>query len=92
MFDKIGQAAEKMAIDVSRRAFLGRLGKAALAVGAILGFASTAEAGHWVTCCYYSDYSVVCLDGKKKCPRYRYNGEFEVVIVGSRTVTNCSQC
>jgi len=50
MFDKVSQAAEKLAINVSRRAFLGRLGQGALAtagvVGAILAFGGKAQAGY----------------------------------------------
>jgi hypothetical protein len=37
MFDKLGQAAEKLATHVSRRAFLGRLGKGALVAASVLG-------------------------------------------------------
>ena len=49
MFEKIGRVAEKMADGVSRRAFLGRFGKAALAtagvLGAVLAFPGVAQAG-----------------------------------------------
>jgi hypothetical protein len=42
MFDKVSQVAEKVATNVSRRAFLGRLGQGALvlagAMGAMLAF------------------------------------------------------
>jgi hypothetical protein len=37
MFDKIGDAAEKLATNVSRRAFLGRLGQGALGLAAVIG-------------------------------------------------------
>ena len=38
MFDRVSEAAEKLATNVSRRAFMGRLGRAALAVsGALVG-------------------------------------------------------
>ncbi len=37
MFDKVSQAAEKVATNVSRRAFLGRLGQGALATVGVLG-------------------------------------------------------
>jgi hypothetical protein len=37
MFDKVSQAAEKLATHVSRRAFLGRLGQGALATAGVLG-------------------------------------------------------
>jgi hypothetical protein len=37
MFEKVGRAAEKMAAGVSRRQFLGRLGRGAAAAAAVLG-------------------------------------------------------
>jgi hypothetical protein len=37
MFDKISDAAEKLATHVSRRAFLGRLGPGALGLAAVIG-------------------------------------------------------
>jgi hypothetical protein len=37
MFDKVSQAAETVAINVSRRAFLGRLGQGALVTAGVLG-------------------------------------------------------
>jgi hypothetical protein len=48
MFDKVSQAAEKLATNVSRRAFLGRLGQGALAtagvVASMLAFDAVARA------------------------------------------------
>ena len=48
MFDKISEAGEKLATNVSRRAFLGRLGRGAAAVAAVAGgmlaFAGKAQA------------------------------------------------
>jgi hypothetical protein len=53
MFDKFSHVAAKLATNVSRRAFLGRLGKGALgvaaAVGGLIAFPTRAQAG-----CYYS--------------------------------------
>ncbi len=37
MFDKVSQVAEKLATNVSRRAFLGRLGQGALITAGVLG-------------------------------------------------------
>jgi hypothetical protein len=58
MFEKIGRLAEAAAneVSVSRRGFFGRLGQAALAVGAVLGGFSTAAPGSssGVVCCYYN--------------------------------------
>jgi hypothetical protein len=54
MFEKIGDAAEKMATNVSRRAFLGRLGQGALGLTAVIGgmlaFPGQARAGAPVCC------------------------------------------
>jgi hypothetical protein len=49
MFDRVSEAAEKLATNVSRRAVLGGLGKGALAlagaVGAMLAFPGLVQAG-----------------------------------------------
>jgi hypothetical protein len=37
MFDRVSQAAERLVTNVSRRAFLGRLGQGALVVAGVLG-------------------------------------------------------
>ena len=58
MFDRVSEAAEKLATKVSRRAFLGRLGQSALGlvavIGGVLAFPSQARAngGAW---CLKSD-------------------------------------
>jgi hypothetical protein len=66
MFDKVSQVAEKLATNVSRRAFLGRLGRGALvlagAMGAMLAFPGLGQAhgcanGPCPCCCY------LCPDG-----------------------------
>jgi hypothetical protein len=65
MFDKVSQAAEKLATNVSRRAFLSRLGQGALvlagAMGAMLAFPGLVQAkgcsGPCPCCCYQ------CPDG-----------------------------
>jgi hypothetical protein len=57
MFERVGNLAERVATNVSRRAFLGRLGQGAMgvaaAIGGILMIAGTARADSGVTCCYY---------------------------------------
>ncbi len=59
MFDKIGDAAERLATNISRRAFLGRLGQGAMAVaaavGGVLAFPDQAEAGTGSCClnCFF---------------------------------------
>jgi hypothetical protein len=37
MFDRVGSSAERVATDVSRRAFLGRLGQGALGFATVIG-------------------------------------------------------
>jgi hypothetical protein len=75
MFDKIGQVAEKMAVSLSRRAFLGRLGTSALAVAGVLGFTASADAGppEHVCCSCQNPYppgtwSFGCYPGHQ-CPQ-----------------------
>jgi hypothetical protein len=54
MFDRVSQAAEKLATNVSRRAFMGGLGKGALALagamGAMLAFPGLVQAGGGACC------------------------------------------
>lgn len=49
MFDRVSEAAEKLATNISRRAFMGRLGKGSLTLAAVLGgmfsFHAQAQAG-----------------------------------------------
>ena len=63
MFDRVSDAAEKLATNVSRRAFLGRLGKGALtlagAMGALLALPGMARAG-----------ACGCLNGNGFCCVY----------------------
>jgi hypothetical protein len=69
MFDKVSQAAEKLATNVSRRDFLGRLGQGALAIagtmGAILAFPERVQAGQYSGHC-----RVIEAEGG-----YAYNGQ-----------------
>jgi hypothetical protein len=73
MFDKVGQIAERMATNVSRRAFMGRLGKGALAVagamGAMLAFPGLVQAGR--TNCF-------CVNGGSFICQYSCNGGITV--------------
>ncbi len=63
MFDKLSQAAERMAVILSRRAFLGGLGRGAAlfagAVGGVLLTATKARAGNTM-CCFTDFYSNPC--------------------------------
>ncbi len=55
MFDRFGSLAERVATNVSRRAFLGRLGQGALGLAAVIGgvlaFPAQALANH--SCCMF---------------------------------------
>ncbi len=100
MFEKIGRLAEKAAtnVDVSRRGFLGRLGKGALAVAGALGLAASKAEGtdsSKFLCCYYRDstgyvYSV-CLANRTHCyPQGIYGGAY--VRNSKKHVSSCTQC
>ncbi len=84
MFDKVSQVAEKLATNVSRRAFLGRLGQGALvlagAMAAMLAFPRLGQAAKDnAYCCYYgcangtvlktrSESGAKCHDTYQGCP------------------------
>ncbi len=77
MFDTIGRVAEKAALRVSRRAFLGQVGRGAAvvagALGGLLASTSTAIGAGRLKCCVHSSdgggYLVQCqLKGKGPCP------------------------
>ncbi len=78
MFEKIGRLAEKAAtnVSVSRRGFLGRLSKAALAVAGVLVFVSSASAGRT----RYSRTGLICcgscgfVNGRPLCTYACYPG------------------
>jgi len=75
MFERVSQAAEKLASNVSRRAFMGGLGKGALALagamGAMLAFPGLVQAGGCICldgfhffCCQYDGGNGVIVLGK----------------------------
>jgi hypothetical protein len=70
MFEKIGRAAEQMAsnVGVSRRGFLGRLGKGALAaagvVGGLLLLPKEAHAGPGYQACFNKCYRACVKSGQ----------------------------
>jgi hypothetical protein len=82
MFDKVSEVAERVATNVSRRAFLGRLGQGALGIAAAIGGAlalpARAQAGSAHCCICYSPYyrcyqtSTSCIQDcqKVKCADY----------------------
>jgi hypothetical protein len=100
MFDKISDAAEKLATDVSRRGFLGSLGRCAaataLGVAGMLAAVDSARAGsaqhsHGAgqVCCFYS-----CGPGRgyKKCKQECPAPDAGCFLYASSIVRNCSQC
>ncbi len=90
MFDRISDAAERLAGKVSRRHFLGSLGRcagaAAVAVAGLLVLGGDAKAAPWKTrCCVYSTPSGLCAICSNGCPP----GPGLLVAFGPQ---NCSQC
>lgn len=76
MFEKVSSAAEQVATSLSRRAFLGKLGRGALAgvMGGFLALPCEAQAGGPYCCC-----AGRCLRGKS-CGR------------GCYRVKSCNDC
>jgi hypothetical protein len=71
MFEKLGRAAEQAAASVSRRAFLGKVGKAALAAaGAVAGLLATPRIAQALgrPCGPYSDGSCRGKPEGSYCP------------------------
>jgi hypothetical protein len=77
MFERVGNLAERVATNVSRRAFLGRLGQGAMGLAVVLAgvFASRAQARPTKKCCVCSSpqFGVWCAyapyGGTAPCPR-----------------------
>jgi hypothetical protein len=103
MFEKIGRLAEAAAtnVSVSRRGFFGRLGQAALAVGAVLGGFSTAAAGpRGVVCCYYyctghypkASFRTQCQPAGTSCASYIHGTSCSLLINGQSTAAACKDC
>ena len=102
MFEKIGQAAEKVATGVSRRRFFGRVAK--WATGAAVGIAGLMTAGEAVAaprgkkCCSYFGinefgYPVLCsrkcINANNPCPTY----DRSRCYLGSQyLVPSCQEC
>ncbi len=72
MFDRVSEAAEKLATNISRRAFMGLLGRGALGLAAVLGgvlsFSGQAEAaGNKCCICTSSPGGSYCFKTSKPC-------------------------
>jgi hypothetical protein len=106
MFDKISDAAEKLASNVSRRGFLGSVGRwagaTALAMAGVLTVAGTAPANQKYTCCHYCWSGSVpndvmcctfCALGTS-CPTSSPAGLCppDAALFSSRPVGNCNHC
>jgi hypothetical protein len=95
MFDKFSEAAEKLASNVSRRAFLGSLGRfagaAALATAGVLTTAGAARAGAGVTCChYYNAAGYFCA--ATQCVRGACPPGYGTCQPRATAVRSCAQC
>ena len=102
MFEKIGQAAEKAAADVSRRQFFGRMARWATA--AAIGITGLMTAGEAVAapsgkrCCSYFTVNEFgfpelcgrkCINANKECPTYDHSGCF---LGSQHLVSSCQEC
>jgi hypothetical protein len=92
MLKRIGQLAEQMAVSVSRRSFLSRIAKGALALAGAMGIATSSEnataAGGGKRCCWYyhariNAYTTQCVNFRDACPGYPVYQEI---------VQGCRQC
>jgi hypothetical protein len=106
MFDKFSDAAEKLATNVSRRGFLGSVGRwagaTALAMAGVLTSAGTARANQKYTCCQYCWGDTVtgdvmccsvCVLGTS-CPSSSPAGLCppDAALFSGFPVGNCNQC
>jgi hypothetical protein len=96
--EKILQMAEAAATSVSRRGFLGWLGKGALAVGAVLAMSDIARAVDRVRCCTYhctgrfTGTKKVCLGIGITCPGRVSADGTTCVIASNVPLADCSTC
>ena len=107
MFDKFSEAAEKLATGVSRRGFLGSVGRwagaTALGLAGVLTTAGAARAGTSKTCCVYYIYDPLthktygcgtqCLKLGDPCPTWLQLRSGRTCPLGtSYSVTGCKDC
>src|SRR5262245_18495871 len=82
MFEKVNQMAERAATDVSRREFIGRLGRASMKVaataGGLLALPAIVNAGRQAIWCSPTSSSYLCTNsliggpcGNGKCTAYK---------------------
>jgi len=94
MFEKTSRLAQELATNVSRRSFLGWVGRwagaTALGLASVLTTAGSARADS-VTCCYYEnskfEFKIDCHKGSVTCPAK--NGW---TLFASASRSGCKQC
>ena len=96
MLQRMTQAAERLATDMSRRQFVSQLGRRALAMtgvlGILLGLSASVEAGRKRRCCYQcydgrgDFYYRRCVESAGPCSA----GFGNCWLLGE--VSNCKQC
>ncbi len=99
MFDKVSQAAEKLATGMSRRGFLGSVsrwaGATALGLAGVLTTAGSARAGTGMTCCVYHNIFTGAYCGRQcvkrgaPCPACPAGCLCSTTAI---TVSNCGKC
>jgi hypothetical protein len=98
MFDRVSQVAQALATGMSRRGFVGSIGRwagaTALAMAGVLIAPGTARAGSGRTCCKYSGYQVGCCGAAcvkigEACPPSPGPNCF---LSSSYTVGTCREC
>ena len=106
MFEKVGRLAEAAAtkVSLSRRGFLGRLGRGALALtgvlGGLLALPKDARAGSGYVCCQWkcsrphgSSYKRnLCYPPGTTCSPFPYSCSYGGVFLGQKTVPSCDTC
>jgi hypothetical protein len=97
MFEKMSEAAERLATGASRREFLGQLGKGALALtgvlAGVLAFSSRAQAASKSYCCVYSSGGVSGGVTCRVCSAVPCPSTFNSLPLSSwSSVNNCRQC
>ena len=97
MFDRLSQVAEALATGVSRRGFVGSIGRwagaTALAMAGVLTAANQARAGAGKTCCIWASLSgclcTACVPLGSPCPPSPCG---TLISPSTRTVHDCGAC
>jgi hypothetical protein len=102
MFDNIGRVAEWVATSVSRRRFLGRVGRGAAvtatALAGVLTTGGSAQAAGGYLCCTYGTPppttigGTACVHASAGCDLKRKFNGLTYFLLSSTAVSDCSQC